>query len=257
MTARDKHQQDLRPLALLAFGKTGADIERLVREVRRKVRRSGRSLNWTDLETALRSGQEALSADLRKRAAIHEAGHALAYTLTGVAEVHSASIGLHGIGMVATIANAKLSQTQNWLMDGIACTLAGRAAELLVFGEAVAGAGSAEDSDLARATSMALAAETSLGFSDHHPLVYQPSATAAHRLSLDRELADRVNRRLENAEGIARKMIEENREALAELAAVLESVGILSGDEVRRIVRQPAGLPAGPPSTLGRRKRDS
>lgn len=37
---------DLRRLALLATGSTGADIERLVRDVRRSVRRQQRSLTW-------------------------------------------------------------------------------------------------------------------------------------------------------------------------------------------------------------------
>ena len=49
----------LRPLALLALGRTGADIERLVREVRRKLRREGRAMVWGDLETALRDGRDA------------------------------------------------------------------------------------------------------------------------------------------------------------------------------------------------------
>lgn len=258
MTVSDNHQQDrLRPLALLALGRTGADIERLVRDVRRKARRSRRSISWADLDAALREGHTAMSADLRKRAAIHEAGHALVYTVTGVAEVQSASIGLHGIGMVTTIANAELPQTESWLMNSMACVLAGRAAELLVFGEAVAGAGGSDESDLARATAVALAAETSLGFSKHQPLVYRSIAMGTHELTIDRQLADRVNRRLEDAEGTARKIVEGNRPALAEIAAALESEGILSGDEVRRIVRRPAGPTEASVSAPGHRKRDS
>ncbi|MCK8781892.1 ATP-dependent Zn protease [Rhizobium sp. NTR19] len=254
----DNHQQDrLRPLALLALGRNGADIECLVREVRRQARRSGRSIGWADLETALRAGQEAMSGDLRKRAAIHEAGHALVYTVTGVAEVQSASIGLNGIGMVTTIANAELPQTETWLMSSLACVLAGRAAELLVFKEALAGAGGADDSDLAQATHMALAAETGLGFCEHQPLIYHPTTIAAHQLSVDRELADRVNLRLERAEAVARSILEKHRRALAEIAAALEDVGILSGDEIRRIVRQTGGMGATPGAAPKLRDRDS
>ena len=177
-----------------------------------------------------------MSTDLRWRAAVHEAGHAVVYTITGVAFVQSASIGLYGIGMVTTTPNASLPQNENWLMHSIACLLAGRAAELIVIGEALAGGGGADESDLARATAMALAAETSLGFSAHQPLLYRSAAMGTNDLTLDRQLAERVNRRLEQAQVIARRIIEENRQALEGVAARLESVGIMSGDEVRHLV---------------------
>jgi ATP-dependent Zn proteases len=258
MTVTDNHQQDrLRPLALLALGRTGADIERLVREVRRKARRLGRSISWADLDAAMREGHTTMSADLRKRAAIHEAGHALVYTVTGVAEVQSASIGLHGIGMVTTIANTALPQTERLLMNTIAGSLAGRVAEILVFGEAVAGAGGSDESDLARATAVAMAAETSLGFSGHQPLVYRSITIGTHDLTLDRQLSDRVNRRLEEAENMARAIVEENRSALAELAASLEAVGILSGNDIRQIVRQIGGFATNPGAASELRKSDS
>ena len=240
MTPETNAESTLRPLALLALGKTGADVERLVREVRRAARRSDRTVNWADLENALRAGQADMSADLRRHAAIHEAGHALVYTVTGVAAVQSASIGLHGVGMVTTIQNSSIPQNEDWLMNSVACLLAGRAAELIVIGEALAGGGGADESDLARATAMALAAETSLGFAQHQPLLYRSAPTGINALTLDRQLADRVNRRLEEAEAIARSIIEENRHALEGIAARLESTGIMSGDEVRHLVERPS-----------------
>lgn len=233
-------ENTLRPLALLALGKTGADVERMVREVRRTARRSGRPVNWADLENALRAGQADMSANLRWRAAVHEAGHAVVYTITGVALVQSASIGLYGIGMVTTTPNASLPQNENWLMHSIACLLAGRSAELIVIGEALAGGGGADESDLARATAMALAAETSLGFSNHQPLLYRSAAMGTNELTLDRQLAERVNRRLEEGEVIARRIIEENRQALEGVAERLASVGVLAGDEVRQLVERPS-----------------
>ncbi|WP_296077567.1 hypothetical protein [uncultured Agrobacterium sp.] len=142
MTTSDPNVENtLRPLALLALGKTGADVERMVREVRRTARRSGRAVSWADLENALRAGQAEMSTDLRRRAAVHEAGHAVIYTITGVSEVQSASIGLHGVGMVTTIPNSSIPQNETWLMHSIACLLGGRAAELIVIGEALAGGG--------------------------------------------------------------------------------------------------------------------
>lgn len=226
----------LRPLAMLALGRTGADIERLVREVRRKLRREGRAMVWADLETALRDGQAAMSDDLRWRASVHEAGHALAYMLTGIAEVKAASIGLHGLGMVATVANDRLPQNETWLMNAMAAILAGRAAELLLFGETLAGAGGADESDLARATDMALAAETRLGFSRHQPLLYRPPTVAMNELALDRDLAERVHTRLLAAEAIARRLLEAHRGLHHDIAKRLAAVGIVSGDELREMI---------------------
>lgn len=226
----------LRPLALLALGRTGADIERLVRDVRRKLRREKRAIVWDDLEAALRVGQTALSDDLRWRASVHEAGHALVYELTGIAEVTVASVGLKSLGMVATVANDHLPETETWLMNSMAALLAGRTAEIVVLGEALAGAGGALESDLARATDMALAAETRLGFSQHHPLLYRSSGITANQLSLDHQLAGRVNARLLAAEAIARRLIEEHCDVHIEIAERLRSVGILSGEELREMI---------------------
>ena len=70
---------DLRHLALLAAGRTGADIERIVRELRANARRQKRPFDWSDLEAALRAnGRRQLTPELARRIAIHEAGHALA-----------------------------------------------------------------------------------------------------------------------------------------------------------------------------------
>ncbi|MFB2553966.1 ATP-dependent metallopeptidase FtsH/Yme1/Tma family protein [Ensifer soli] len=243
-------ENTLLPLALLALGKTGADVERMVREVRRTARRSGRAVSWADLENALRSGQADMSADLRRRAAVHEAGHAVVYTVTGVATVESASIGLHGIGMVTTTPNPSIPQNETWLMHSIACLLGGRSAELIVIGEALAGGGGADESDLARATAMALAAETSLGFSAYQPLLYRSGTMGTSELTCNRQLAERVSRRLEGAEAIARRIIEENRHALEDVAAQLVNVGILSGDEVRNLVGRTMDVTRSPNAPL-------
>jgi ATP-dependent Zn protease len=226
----------LRPLGLLATGRTGADIERLVREVRRKVRREQRVLTWGDLEQALLAGQMRMSDDLRWRTAVHEAGHAMAFTLTGIAEVITATVGIDGVGQVASRQNSHLPQTEAWLMRFITCLLAGRTAELMVFGEPVAGAGGGDDSDLARATNHALAAETRLGFSKHQPLVYHSEGGSVSELNLDRHLTERVNARLMAAEQAARDMLEARRGDLMAIATRLNEVRVITGDEVRQML---------------------
>lgn len=226
----------LRPLALLATGRTGADIERVVREVRRKARREQRGIAWTDLEQALLAGQMRMSDDLRWRTAVHEAGHAIAFTLTGIAEVVTATVGVDGVGQVASRQNDHLAQTEAWLMNFIACLLAGRTAELILFGEPVAGAGGGGDSDLARATSHALAAETRLGFSKYQPLVYRSEGGSVSELNLDRNLTDRVNVRLVAAEQAAREMLETRRDDLMAIATCLNEVRVMTGADVRQML---------------------
>ncbi|MBK5568286.1 ATP-dependent Zn protease [Ensifer sp. SSB1] len=226
----------LRRLALLATGSTGADIERLVREVRRKTRRQRRSLTWDDLEQALLADHMKLSDDMRWRTAIHEAGHAIAFCDLEVAEVITVSIGVGGMGQVISRQHHHLQQTQNWLMRSIACMLAGRTAELLIFGDAVAGAGGYDNSDLARATEHAVAAETRLGFSSHQPLLYRSAAGSINELSLDRQLAERVNDRLMGAEAMARKLLGKRCDDLNGIAERLKDAGVMTGEEVRALL---------------------
>ena len=47
----------LRPLAVKALGRSGADIERLVRQVRQTARREQRSITYPDLDAALGEGR--------------------------------------------------------------------------------------------------------------------------------------------------------------------------------------------------------
>lgn len=242
-TTTSEQHPDLRRLALLATGSTGADIERLVREVRRKTRRQQRSLTWGDLEHVLLAGQMKLSDDARWRTAVHEVGHAIAFCDTGIAEVMTVSIGIGGMGQVVSRQHRHLPQTQDWLMRSIACMLAGRTAEMLILGEAVAGAGGYDDSDLARATDHAVAAETRLGFSDHQPLLYRSAAVSINELTLDRHLADRVNTRLIDAEAMARSLLENRRGALVAIATRLKEVGAMTGEEVRAMLMAHGGPP--------------
>lgn len=243
LTFTPEQHPDLRRLALLATGSTGADIERLVRDVRRNTRRQQRALTWGDLERALLAGQMKLSDDVRWRTAIHEVGHAIAFSDTGIAEVVTVSIGIGGMGQVVSQQHIQLQQTQDWLMRTIACMLAGRTAELLIFGEAVAGAGGYDDSDLAKATAHAVAAETRLGFSDHQPLLYRSVAGSINELSLDRHLADRVNSRLMEAEAMAHSLLENRRNVLIAIATRLKDVGVMTGEEITRLLIASPGPP--------------
>ncbi len=86
----------LRPLALLAAGRTGADIERMVREVRARCRRKALPVTWDALEDALRQDEATFSDEVRYRIAVHEIGHALAFELMGLGEVVSVRLHVSG-----------------------------------------------------------------------------------------------------------------------------------------------------------------
>lgn len=223
-------------LALLAIGRTGADIERLVREVRQKARREKRSLTWSDIELALGAHRRQMSADFRWRVSVHEAGHAMVWTLLGIGEVESVTLGIGDIGQVTVNRYGHLAQTEIWLTKTMAAMLAGRVAEALVIGEVMAGSGGGVDSDLAKATGVALDAETILGFSEQQPLLYRASVRGFDQLTLDRELAVRVNARLLAAEAMAHRLLEEQGAKLMELASGLNEVGVMSGNDVRQLL---------------------
>jgi cell division protease FtsH len=236
LNASDVMTSALKPLALSAAGRTGADIERLIREARQKARRERRKLTYSDIHAALTADQATLSPELIWRLAVHESGHALTRTFLGIGSVLTMSIGNGVGGFVESESSANVIETEEWLQKQIACMLAGRAAEKLIFGDTVVGSGGVEQSDLARATKLALDAETALGLGQVHPLLYRSATAQPSILSLDRELAQHVNNRLEAAEALATDLLSCNREALLALAKRLAEEKVLDGVEVRELL---------------------
>lgn len=236
LNAPDVINMALKPLALSAAGRTGADIERLIREARQKARRERRKLTYNDIHAALTVDQAALSPELIWRFAVHESGHALTRTVLGSGSVLTMSIGNGFGGFVESESSAIVIENGEWLQKQIACKLAGRAAEKLIFGDTIIGSGGVEQSDLARATKLALDAETAFGLGQVHPLLYRSADVHSSILSLDRELARNVNSRLEAAEALAMGLLSHNRDALLALATRLADVKVLDGAEVRDLL---------------------
>jgi ATP-dependent Zn protease len=228
----------LQPLALAATGMTGADIERLIREARQKARREKRQLTYTDIHEALTAGQSTMPPELVWRIAVHEAGHALAWTVFDIAIVQTATVGNGSGGFVESEMRQGVVQTQTWLNQMIACVLAGQAAEKLIFGEAGVGSGGNEMSDLARATRLATDAETNLGFGNSQPLLYRSLEEQPSMLSLDRQLAQHVHGRLETAERMALELLSRHQDALLALATRLAEAKTMDGHEVRALLAQ-------------------
>ncbi|MCV3765094.1 hypothetical protein [Rhizobium sp. TRM95796] len=225
---------DLKPLAVLAAGMTGADIERLVRELRGRCRRQGVPLTWTALQKALLTGSNLPHSSVALPIAVHEIGHAIAYEELGVGTVETVRIGGQHGGETRTRLHVDVVQSEQGAMKLIGCLLAGRVAEMLIFGSALIGAGGADDSDLARATELTLKLETAFGTGEDMPLLYRPPANTAETLNYNPVLAAHVNSRLEVAETIARDLLANFPMLLAKLAARLAEQVVLEGEELRR-----------------------
>ena len=114
--------------------------------------------------------------------------------------------------------------------------LAGRAAEQIIFSSVSVGSAGADDSDLGRATRLALALERSLGFGAVQPLLYRDDKDPARILDAQPDLAARVHARLEKALAKALDVLSENRERLDRLTAVLFEHQLLDGEVIREIL---------------------
>jgi cell division protease FtsH len=226
----------LKQLAMSALGRTGADIERLVREARQKVRRQKRKLTYADINDALYAGQTTMSEELLWRIAIHESGHALAMIGFGLGAIQTVSVGTGAGGFVESDIKQHATQGEEWINRMLAFTLAGRTAEVLILGNAGMGSGGTDQSDLAQATQLALDAETNLGFGKHHPLLYRRVLDQSLMLSTNHQLAQSVHARLEAAEAMANDLLNQNKDVLLQLAQSLATNKVIDGDEVQNLI---------------------
>lgn len=228
--------QALRRLATRAMGLTGADIERIVREARLKARREKRRLTYADVEAGIRGHRPPVPYDVRWRFAIHESGHAVVHHALRLGSIKGLTIDTKDGGHNTVTFATSTPDTEDWYGRLLAMLMAGRAAELIVLKTVSAGSGGAEESDLARATRVALDMEQALGFGGRHPLLYLGHKDPTAILSRDAELAERVHRRLEFAQARATEVILEDRQAFDRLVRALFDAQALDGAAVMDIL---------------------
>jgi cell division protease FtsH len=228
--------QALRRLATRAMGLTGADIERVVRETRLKARREQRRLTYADIEAGIRGHRPPIPYDVRWRLAIHEAAHAVVHHALRLGSIQGLTIDAKDGGHNAVTFATGAPDTAEWYERLLAMLMAGRAAELIVLKTVSAGSGGAEQSDLARATRIALDMEQALGFGGRYPLLYLEHKDPTAILSRDADLATRVHQRLEFAQARATEVIFEHRAAFDRLVRALFDAQALDGDAVMDIL---------------------
>jgi ATP-dependent Zn protease len=231
---------DLTQVVELAQGFTGADVERAVKDARRRARQNGRSVSLDDLKLAVAGEIKEISDEVRWRTAVHEAGHALAMTLLSGPNTVRAVIRQRGIQKGSTLRQADELKDRRDLMRLLVELLAGRAAEEIVFGYPGPGCGGASESDLAQATRIAAAMIGSLGLGGPHPLVYLGSLDETREILMQPYLRTAVQADLEAMYRIALDMIRSRKLALMAIARELAQHGQIEGQAIEDILRKKA-----------------
>jgi len=235
---------DIDAIITATGGWSGADIEQAVRGARRLARRNRRPVLPGDL-SALVPAKREVSPELRRYAAVHEAGHAVVGVLltsdelvcVSIARDFASNTDVHQLGGVTLKRSTNLVRTKAYYLDQVAVLLAGIAAEDLVFASRADGAGGIEGSDLVLATEIATSIEGLWGMGDS---LVSHVAKDSDRLYLMRMHNPDLLRRVENLMSEqfdrVRGLLIEYRTELELVAASLLERNLLSCDEVTEIV---------------------
>ena len=232
---------DIDALAGQTPGFTGADLANLVNEAALLAARNGkREIGQAELEEGIMrvvAGPEkktrVMSEKERLITAYHEMGHAIVgHYLEHADPVHKISIVGRGQALGYTISmpqEDKFLTTKAELLDSMAMTLGGRAAEEIVFGEITTGA----SNDLEKVTQMAKQMVMRYGMSEKlGPRVFghdhsQPflgrefSTEPDYSDEIAREIDDEIRRIVESAHQRAKDVLMEHREALDVTSRIL------------------------------------
>lgn len=238
----DLPDADLRPLADVAAGATGAELAGLVKSARAAARAAGHPLRMQDL-VAQACPPSTANADERWRICIHEAGHIIAALRLRTASVRSVSIATRVEGSGVSGGHVVFESSINQLSDArqyrnvVVQLLAGRAAEIVVLGSASGGAGGGEDSDLGRASAILATNHLSLGLGDTLFNAAEPGDALKRARQLPALMA-RLEAELQELHAAAKVLIDEESASVLALAKRLSDDRVLSGADVNVVLSQ-------------------
>jgi cell division protease FtsH len=282
---------DIDALAGQTPGFTGADLSNLINEAALLAARTGkREITQVELEEGILrviAGPEkktrVMSENERLITAYHEMGHAIVGNFLEHSDpVHKISVISRGQALGYTISmptEDRFLTTRAELLDTMAMTLGGRAAEEIVFGEITTGA----SNDIEKVTATAKQMVMRFGMSEKlGPRVFghdhgQPflgrefSTEPDYSDEIAREIDDEVRRIIEGAHQRATSILTEHRDSLDSISQILvrhETIekeqfeGLLAGKTESEIFGpdEPAkpGLPVGPsPVPVADRQREA
>jgi len=251
---------DLGVIARSTPGFTGADLENLVNEAALLAARKGKDrVGMEEFEAAkdkVLMGTERksmiISEEERRDTAYHEAGHALVAKLTpGSDPIHKVSIIPRGqaLGITQQLpSDDRHIYSKDYLLANITTLMGGRAAEEVVLGHFTTGAGN----DIERATEIARKMVCEWGMSEKlGPLafgrreeqVFLGKELVMHKDYSEKtaqEIDEEVRRIVTECYERAKRLIEENLDALHRLAQALLERESLTGDEVEEILKEAA-----------------
>ena len=232
---------DIDALAGQTPGFTGADLSNLVNEAALLAARNGkREITQDELEEGIMrviAGPEkktrVMSSNERKITAYHEMGHAIVgHFLPNSDPIHKISVISRGQALGYTISlpgEDKFLTTRAELLDTMAMTLGGRAAEEITFGEITTGA----SNDLEKVTQTAKQMVMRFGMSEKlGPRVFghdhgQPflgrefSAEPDYSDEIAREIDDEIRRIVEGAHVQAKEILTSHKDSLQKLSEIL------------------------------------
>src|SRR5689334_3447499 len=247
---------ELDTLAAGTPGFTGADLANLVNEAALLAARRGKKqVGQEELEEGIMrviAGPEKrtrlFSEEERKITAYHEMGHALVgYFLEHTDEVHKISIISRGQALGYTISLPREDRyltTKSALMDQLAMTLGGRAAEELVFQEVTTGAAN----DLEKVTSTAKQMVMRFGMSEklgprvlgrNHDMPFlgrEMGAEPDYSEEVAREIDDEIRRIIEEAHEMAVTVLKQHVDDLNRLSAILIERETIDKDQFERLL---------------------
>ena len=245
---------DFHAIARMASGASGAELANIINEAALRAVRNGRTIvNQADLEESI----EVVIAGYQKKNAIlsnkeklvvsyHEIGHALvAAKQNNSAPVQKITIiprtsGALGYTMQVDTGD-KYLLTKEELENKIATFTGGRAAEEIVFNQVTTGA----SNDIEQATKLARAMITRYGMNDEFGMVALETvqnqylggdASLACSAETQREIDRKVMELVKAQHAKAKKILEENRSKLDELAKYLYEKETITGDEFMAIL---------------------
>jgi cell division protease FtsH len=247
---------DLDTLAAGTPGFTGADLANLVNEAALLAARRGKkTIEQDELEEGIMrvlAGPEKkarlLSEQERKITAYHEMGHALVgHYLENTNPVHKITIVSRGQALGLTISlptEDRYLQTKSALMDDLAMTLGGRAAEELVFNEITTGAAN----DLEKVTSTAKQMIMRFGMSEklgprvlgrNHDLPFlgrEMHAEPDYSEEVAREIDEEIRRVIEDAHEKAARVLTDHMNVLHQISAILIERETIDRDQFERLL---------------------